>query len=477
MNRVFRKGIALISVLALLTACTAYKPQSIELPDNLPESFTTHIEATSPEASLNKWWESFGDSKLNALMKETFSNNLSLAQAYARLDRLLAVTRSTAATRRPFFNLAGEASRTKQPGVSGDITGSNYTLSVAAGYELDLWRKLDFRTKAATLDADASREEVMSLYLTLSAQLADLYYLSVEQRAQLNLTDRTITSYEDILERVERRYKEGLVPALDIYQARQNLASAKASRPVFEANLAVAEHAISTILGHYPKQGITGELDILPEKISTFKTGIPSEILAHRPDIQAAFLRLKASDARIAAAIADRFPSFNLLGSYGSSSTALAAGDISGIFWSVLVSIAEPILDGGKRQAEVDRSRAVFKEHLANYHQTVLNAFKEVEDVLINNYTTEKRIAQLEKTVEATEASLRLSTDRYLQGLSDYFPVLTAQTFHFDAQAKLLAAQRQLLSDRISLARALGGNWMDMEAVNRFTTQSKGQDS
>ncbi len=471
------KGIALITVLALLAACTAYKPQPIELPNVLPESFTTRIEATSPEAPLYKWWESFGDSKLNALMKETFSNNLSLAQAYARLDQLMAVTRSTAVAQRPFLNLAGEASRTKQPGVSGDTTGNNYTLSVAAGYELDLWRKLDFRTKAATFDADASREEVISLYLSLSAQLADLYYLSVEQRAQLDLTDRTITSYEDILERVERRYKEGLVPALDIYQARQNLAAAKARRPLFEANLAVAEHAISTILGHYPKQGISGELDILPERISTFQTGIPSEILVHRPDIQAAFLRLKASDARIAAAIADRFPSFNLLGSYGNSSTALATGDISGLFWNVLVSAAQPILDGGKRQAEVDRSRAVFKEYLANYHQAVLNAFKEVEDALINNYTTEKRITLLEKTVEATDASLRLSTDRYLQGLSDYLLVLTAQNFHFVAQAKLLAAQRQLLSDRISLARALGGDWMEIEAANRLTTQSKGQDS
>ena len=94
--------------------------------------------------------------------------------------------------------------------------------------------------------------------------------------------------------RVERRYKEGLVPALDIYQARQNLAAAKASRPLFEANLAEAEHAISTILGHYPKQGITGELDIIPERVAIFQPGIPSEILAHRPDIQAAFSALKS---------------------------------------------------------------------------------------------------------------------------------------------------------------------------------------
>ena len=203
----------MISVLALLAACTAYKPPLLELPYVLPESFTAHIKETSPEAPLYKWWESFGDSKLNALMKETFSNNLSLAQAYARLDQLLTVTRSTAVAQRPFLNLEGKASRTKQPGISGHTTGNNYSLSVAAGYELDLWRKLDFRTKAATLDADALREEVMSLYLTLSAQLADLYYLSVEQRAQLDLTDRTITSYEDILDTgrttLQRRVSSG----------------------------------------------------------------------------------------------------------------------------------------------------------------------------------------------------------------------------------------------------------------------------
>jgi NodT family efflux transporter outer membrane factor (OMF) lipoprotein len=478
MTGITNKAISIISAFVLFTGCTTHTLTSPELPVTLPESFDKLIETTPPPLSSNKWWEAFSDPRLNALMEEAFSNNRNLAQAFSRLDQLLAVTRATRAASRPFLNLEAEASRTKQPGISGDTTGNNYTLSVAASYELDLWDKLDSRIKGANYRAEASREEIMSLYLSLSAQLADLYYLTIEQHAQIELTDRTVTSFEDTLQRVERRYKEGLVPPLDVYQARQNLASAKANRPLFEAQLAMAEHALSIILGRYPERGLAGDINTFPDTVPVFPSGLPSEVVANRPDIRAALLRLKASDADIAAAVADRFPSFNLLGSYGTSRVASATGDLSGVFWNILVSIAQPILDGERREAEVDRSKAVFKENLSRYHQTVLDAFREVEDALVKNDTTAHRIARLEERTAAAEASLRLSTDRYLQGLSDYLPVLTSQGLHFDAQSKLLTARRQLISDRISLARALGGVWMETELRKHMTTnQEQGEES
>jgi NodT family efflux transporter outer membrane factor (OMF) lipoprotein len=434
----------------------------------VPESF---VEQTETGIPINRWWVTFGDDKLNALMEEAFANNLDLAQAYARLEQAESVFRINRSSQFPSLNGQGQISREDTPGFFGSNTGNSYRYSLAAAFELDFWQKLRSRTRAARLDLEATRDEVMALYLRLSANLVDLYYLAVEQRAQLELTDRTIESFADTVKRVEQRYREGLVPALDVYQARQNLAGAESARPVFEAALAEAEHGLAILLGRYPDRETAGDVIKLPETPEAFPAGLPSEILARRPDIRAALLRVEASDARVAAAIADRFPSFNLLGNWGRSSVAFSTGDIKGEFWNISADGLLPIFDAGRRRAEVDRNRALFEENLALYQKTVLTAFKEVEDALVKNRTTEKRILRLEERVDATSGSLRLSLERYLQGLSDYLPVLTAQASDAQTRSDLIAARRQLISDRVSLARALGGEWMEQEMRERFTAE------
>jgi outer membrane protein TolC len=173
----------------------------------------------------------------------------------------------------------------------------------------------------------------------------------------------------------------------------------------------------------------------------------------------------------IANAIADRFPAFNLLGSYGKSSTAFVTGDIVGVFWNLMVSLAQPILDGGKRSAEVDRARAVFEENLALYHRAVLTAFQEVEDALARNRASEEHIALLNAQIAYSSDALRLSTDNYMEGLSDYLPVLAAQQGLYQSEAALLSARRQLISDRIQLARALGGEWTNEFIRDRYAAQ------
>ena len=397
-------------------------------------------------------------------MEEAFASNLDLTQAYERLRQFEAAGRITGSSARPFINLGGFSERTHQ----GDFTSDTYGLSVRAGYELDIWQKLGSRTRAARLEALASREAIKALYMSLSARLAELYYLAVEQRAQLKLSDNVIASFKDTLSRVEQRYQGGLVSALDIYQARQNLSGARAQRPQFEAALAVTQHAVSILLGHFPKEAIDTGSNLV--QVLEIKAGIPSELLKQRPDIEAALLRLRASDERVGAAIADRFPSLTLAGSYGSSKSAMETFLSSGsIFWNVLLNIAQPVLDSGRRKAEVERSRALFRENLARYHQAVLRAFQEVEDALARNRATEKRLKPLEDQVTASSNALRLSESRYMQGLSDYLPVLTSQQLFYNSRRALLSARRQLISDRIQLARALGGQWTEQEVRERLS--------
>ncbi len=455
-----RQALGAVLLPLLLAGCALHRPQSVELPVAVPAAFAETDDAFAG-LPVERWWEEFADEGLNGSMRRAFTGNLDLAQARARLEQAEAVLRGSGAAQLPSLDLSGAAGRRRQPGPFGEaVSADSYSLSTAAAFEIDLWRRLASRTAAARLDTEASREEVKSVYLTLSARVADLYFLAVEQRAQLALSDQTIAAFADTLERVERRYREGLVPALDVYQSRQNLAAARARRPVFENSLAAAEHALAVLLGRYPGEERFGA-EALPLAAPLFPAGVPSRLLAARPDIQASLLRLRAGDARIAAAVAERFPALRLTGSYGAGSAEL--GDLFGsgnIFWNLLLNLTQPLFDGGRRAAEVERTRAVFRESLARYHQTVLSAFREVEDALVANRTTEERIDHLRQRVEASDSALRLALDRYLQGLSDYLPVLTAQGLYFEAESQLLAARRQLLADRISLARALGGSWM-----------------
>lgn len=462
--------ISLFLTTLLLAGCSLHQPQQVELATALPERYLEQAQEAEAAITPERWWLSFNDDRLNLLMDELFAESLQVEQAFARLEQSRSVLRSTSSGRYPALNLEAQAGRANQPQLSGDFTGDNWQVAGAAVFEIDLWSRLASRSDAAQKDLAAGVEDLKTLYLSLSSQLADLYYLAVAQRAQIALTDQTIASFEDSVELVEIRYREGLVPSIDVYQARQNLNSAKANRHVNEANLAVAEHAIAVLIGRYPDRDSAGELNILPATPVAFSAGLPSELIAARPDLRSALRRVEAADARVATAIADRFPRINLIGSYGRSSQEVTAGLIEGNFWSLLGQLAMPVIDAGKRRAEVDRNRAAVQEAVLVYQQQVLQAFREVEDALAKNRTTELRIEQLAQTEVSTGATLRLSQDRYLSGLTDFLPVLTAQRSHFDTQSRLLSARQQLISERISLARALGGNWMNETIDQRLNT-------
>ena len=426
-------------------------------------------------APTERWWLAFQDEQLNRLMEELFKQNLELTQLIARLDQVESLVRINRSAQLPFLSSSGSLSRSQQPGLTDDFIGNSEQLSLAAGFELDLWGKLAARTKAAQLDYAAGQQDLQTLYLGLSARLADLYFLAVEQRAQIALNDQLVASFDDTAERVERRYRLGLAPAIDMYQSRQSQTGARAVRYLYEARLAEAEHAISVLLGRYPEQNKNGSLADLPTAPELPDVGIPADLLNNRPDLKAALTRVEAADQRIAAAIADRFPSISLSGSYGTLRQDVTAGLLTGEFWSLLGNLTMPIVDGGRRRAEVDRQEAALREAVALYQQTVLTAFKDVEDALANNYATAQRVEQLAATAQSTSATLRLSTDRYLAGLDDYLPVLTAQRSDFETRSNLLSARKQLLVDRISLARALGGSWMRKEMNLRLQVEEGGR--
>lgn len=462
----------LIFVITTLTGCSLHSPTPIARASGLPDSYLEQSTTAALNAAPERWWLAFGDERLNLLMEELFAENLNLEQAFARLEQARSVLSGTGSSRYPKLSLNAQKGRSQQPQMNGDFTGGNWQVAAGASFEIDLWGQLAARTDAARKDYAASVEDLKTLYLSLSGQLADLYYQAVNQRAQLALASQTVASAQDTLALVENRYRKGLVTSIDIYQARQTLTSVQAKRHTSEANLAVLEHAIAVLLGRYPDRDSAGELAVLPPVPQSFPAGLPASLLADRPDLKAALNRVEAADSRVAAAIADRFPSINLIGNYGRTSQDTSAGLLEGNFWSLLGQLTMPLIDAGQRKAEVTRTRAIVAETVASYRQTVLEAVRDVEDALAKNRELELQIEQLAATETATGATLRLAKKRYLSGLTDYLPVLTAQRNHFDVQSTLLSARQQLLSERIALARALGGNWMTEVMEQRTLTKA-----
>jgi NodT family efflux transporter outer membrane factor (OMF) lipoprotein len=445
--------------LTLMVGCSPHTRITVEHDLSLPETFATTQKQADVRITGLSWWEAFADPDLNRLISEALTANLDLEQAAARLQQSEALLKSATSGRYPTLSFAGDASQGSQPTAAGDRQGGNSSLSVAAAFELDLWGQNAARSRSAKFGYQAAQQELESFQLSLAARVADAYFLLIEKRAQRQLVEQSIAAYSQSLEMVERRYRNGLVPAVDLHQARQNLANAQANREATESAMQLAEHALAVLIGRYPAEDVAGELVVLPSPPVAFPAGLPSELLTRRPDLRAALLRVQANDEQLAVAIADRFPKINLLGSYGQSRNTFSVPSISGEFWNLAAGLTLPLIDGGRRRAEVERQQALLAESLAGYRQTVLVAFQEVEDALTRNATIERRIDYLVTAEQAAADALRLSIERYRYGLSEYLQVVTAQVFHFQIQGNLIAARRQMLSDRISLARALGGEW------------------
>lgn len=450
------------AILLPTSGCRLHQPLAPQPPAPMPAAFR-HATAGAPPAPglVAPWWRAFKDPHLDRLETTLIADNLDIKQAYARLRELEAASRAAEAPLFPFLNLGAETGRSRQA-TTGNTAASTGQLSLAAGYEIDLWRKLANQRSIARLTADASREQLKTLYLTLTCQAADLFYLAHEQQAQLALTDAIINTLTTTRDQVELRYRQGLTTSLYLHQADLALAAARSQRPGQQTALTISEHGLAILLGRYPEAPAAAQATAeLPPPPALFSTGLPARLLTQRPDINAAALRVRAADAGVAAAIANRFPAVNLLAGLGASRTDSGPTVLHSTFWSLLIDLTQPIIDGGRRRAEVDRQQALLAETLAAYQQTVLKAFQEVEDALVANQGAEEQLGLLRKQAATALATRQRAEDGYRLGINDSLAMLDSQRQDQEVRRQLLAARRRLLSARIGLARALGGGWLD----------------
>ncbi len=444
-------------LLFCIVACSPFKPQPRNnLDRDLPAGFSLYNGTAVPDQN---WWHSFGDPELDRLVKSALAGNLSIHEAWARLKQVRALAVQAGADRYP--DLTGTADgvigRQKYSGRSSHEFRDT-RLGLVTRYEVDLWGRVEARRRAAGLRADASRLDLHTAAISVAAEVAARWVDIISQRAQKRLLAEQLRINRTLLELVQLRFDNAMVSALDVFQQKQVVENVAAEIPLVREREELLRHQLAVLLGRPPRTELAVDRDTLPEPSPLPPTGLPADLLANRPDVRAAGMRLRAADWQIAEARANRLPRLSLTGSarYGE-------GDLDLLFDNWLLTLAgnltAPLLDGGRRAAEVERTRALADENLARYRDTVLNAVREVEDALTSEARQREHIAGLEKVIATARSALQEAGVRYRNGLNDYLPVLTQLLTVQGLERTLIQRRAALLVARIQLYRALGGTW------------------
>ena len=449
--------------LPFVASCTLFAPQDRISPEGeLPEKFSLYEPGGGPPG---RWWREFNDPELDALVNQSLLTNFSLQEAWARVRQASSATRIAGAKKFPDLTMTAGSGRNRQRtendlGMITYQTFSEYSAALVSGYELDLWGKIRSEKEATELQEIASREDLNTAAMTLTASVVEKWINIISQRKQKRLLEKQYEVNQTLLELIELRFRKGIVTALDVYQQKQVLEEIRAAIPQAEELEILFLHDLAYLIGKFPKSKIQISREDLPVPVEIPAIGIPAGLLASRPDIRAAGLRLKAADWQVSAARADRLPAIRLTGTARASANEF---DLLFDNWlgNLAANLTAPIFDGFRRAAEVERARARSDENLWKYRDTVLRSIKEVEDILVSEVKQRERIQAVQLQINAARNALDRATENYIKGVDDYLPVLTQLLTVQRLERSLIVQKTSLVINRISLYRSLGGTWTD----------------
>lgn len=455
-----------IAATVIMASCTMgpdYQRPAVPMPDE-------YRSPTVPGASIAnlQWWELFDDADLVNLIETALANNRELAIAIARIEEARAALGFVRADQFPNLNGAAGAARGNTILGAGNINDS-YVLAANLSFEIDLWGKLRRSTESARAELLATVEARNVVTITLIADVASFYMLLLDLDERVDIAQRTVETRRDSLGIIEARFDRGIVPLLDVNQAQIELADARAELAALERQRSLAENSLSVLLGRNPgpvERGHHGVASTL--NIPGVPAGLPSELLERRPDIREASQRLASQTARIGVAEALRFPSLSLTGSLG-----LASNDLSGFLssdnkaWGIGADLLGPVFDAGRGKSRVEAERARTVQLLNIYQLTVLRAFQDVDDALVEINTYREEAEARDEQVKAASSATRLSRARYDGGVTSYLEVLESERSLFRAELLASSTRRAQVVAIISLYKALGGGWIMEENEDR----------
>lgn len=447
--------------LLTLTGCAVFHPASRPAePVAMPDRYSLY---TTGEPVSGRWWQAFGSDELDRLVEEALAGNFDVRTAWSRLKQADAVARQVGADLKPSIDYDAGAQKGWQQtktDAAGTARSDSQTFSagLTAAYELDLWGRLDALRRSEVLELKASREDLEAAAVTVAAAVVTAWVDILAVRRQIAILKDQIKINQRMLKLQELRFVNGQAAALDISQQREALAKAKANLPPLQLKERQQLNALGVLLGRAGAADLSIDQTRLPALIALPATGLPADLLAARPDVRAAGLRLKVADWQVSAARADRLPAITL-----SADAALSADALDLLLhnWvsTLAASLTGPLFDAGYRSAEVDRTRAAAEEYLAAYAQTVAEAIREAEDSLIAETRQGEYIDLLNQQLKASRVTLKDAHLQYMNGQNNYLDYLTAWTSVQDLERQLVDEQATLIKNRVTLYRVLGGDW------------------
>ncbi len=451
------------AVLAL-AACSvgpAYKRPDIPPPAQWREAPPSDAAAAVwPRAD---WWHGFGSQVLDDLIAEAQRSNDDLAAAIARIEEADAQARIAGAALLPSVDLGADASRQRaQVARVGPATFNSFSPVLSASYELDFWGKNRALRAAARATALASHYDKETVALTVISSVASTYFQALEFRDRLNVARDNLANSEKILHGLRQQQLAGIATGLDVAQQETAVALLRAAIPPLQQQFRQAVSALAVLLGKTPESldVDTGTLNALTSP--PVVEGLPSSLLARRPDIAESEQQLISANADITVARAALFPSIQLTASGGYASSALASliNPVSRI-WDVSAGLTQPIFHGGALRGQVVFSNARYRELLSDYHKTVISALGNVESALVAaQQTFEQRIRQQEAVNKALRA-FQFAQTQMSAGTVNILTVLNTENALFSAQDELVQVQYLHLQSMVNLYTALGGGWQE----------------
>ncbi|MGE0116652.1 MAG: efflux transporter outer membrane subunit [Dongiaceae bacterium] len=451
-----RADAALALGIASLVAGCSFVPDYERPSVPVPQAWST-ASPTTPAAPISAdWWRLFGSPELDTLMAEALAANQDLAAAMARIDQARAVTRIAGAPLLPLVDASGSGARLHSEDGGDWRTTTSYGGALTASYEIDLWGKNAAGLQAAEAALSSTVFDRDALTLVLQADVASTYFLAVALKDRLTIARDNLDASRQVLQVVEARFVQGAASALEVAQQRSAVASFEAQIPQLEQQLQAAQTSLDILLGRAPGATVVQAEALTSLALPAVAAGQPSALLERRPDIRRSEADLLAANADIGAARAAFYPSITLSASAGIE--GVASGGASALA-SLVAGLVQPIFTGGALEGELDRSLARREELVAGYRQTVLIAFKEVQDALMTVETSAARTALLSRAAEESRTAFRLAQVAYGAGASDFLTVLDAQRTLLSNEDSLVQAELDRYTTSAGLFKALGGGW------------------
>lgn len=409
--------------------------------------------STLPE----KWWTLYQDDELNQLQQRLATSNQNLAQYEARYRQAMALVKGARAAYFPTITANANAKRAQQG--QGNSVSNSYDLGPSVSWELDIWGKIRRQVESAKADAESSQADLAAAKLSLQSELAQTYLQLRIMDIQQKLLDDTVEAYRKSLTLTENQYNAGFVVKSDMTQAKTQLKSTEAQAIDIKYQRAQLEHAIAVLIGEVPANfdlKATYQAPTLP----TIPKVLPSQLLERRPDIASAEQAVISANAKIGVAKAAWFPDLTLSAGAGYAGDTFRHWiDSPNRYWSLGPQFAMTLFDGGLISSRYEQAEAIYDEKVANYRQTVLNGFKEVEDYLVQLYFMDQESVVQAEAVTSAKESLQLINNQYEAGMIDYLNVASAQTSALSTERNNITLLGSRLTASVKLMAAVGGGW------------------